>query len=156
MMPLQGHPGALPAAQAYLCVPPDKREAAADYLYVAPDDALTPSGVLTLAGMLDLDRGALGTCAASKDTEAALARDKDLYQALGARGLPLTLIGRRVVIGNDPDRIEQAIEQELAGETLSLRLEWLFAALAVIFAGAAFSTWRAKAEKDIAPEPSPS
>lgn len=151
MMPLQSHPGALPAAQAYVCVPPDKREAAADWLYTAPDDKLTPSGVLDLAGVLGIPKNDLSACMASKDAEATIARDRDLYQALGARGLPLSLVGRRVVIGNDPERIEQSIEKELAGETLALRLEWLFAALAVIFAGAAFSTWRAKNKS--APEP---
>jgi hypothetical protein len=91
---------------------------------------------------------------ASKETEAALARDKQLYEAIGVRGLPLTLVGRRVVIGNDPGRIEDAINQELKGEPLSLRLELMFAALGVIFAGAVFSTWLAK--RHAAGEPSPS
>jgi uncharacterized membrane protein len=152
MMPLPGHPGALPAAKAYLCAPPDKREAAADWLYAASDDDLTPAGVLSMAGAVGMSPGDLAACTASKETEAALATDKQLYESLGARGLPLTLIGRRVVIGNDPERIEDAIQSEMEGLATSLRLEWLFAVLGVIFAGAAISTWLAK--KNIG-EPSP-
>jgi uncharacterized membrane protein len=152
MMPLPGHPGALPAAKAYLCAPPDKREAAADWLYAASDDDLTPAGVLSMAGAVGMSPGDLAACTASKETEAALATDKQLYESSGARGLPLTLIGRRVVIGNDPERIEDAIQSEMEGLSTSLRLEWLFAVLGVIFAGAAISTWLAK--KNIG-EPSP-
>jgi uncharacterized membrane protein/predicted DsbA family dithiol-disulfide isomerase len=152
MMPLPGHPGALPAAKAYLCAPPDKREAAADWLYAASDDDLTPAGVLSMAGAVGMSPGDLAACTASKETEAALATDKQLYESSGARGLPLTLIGRRVVIGNDPERIEDAIQSEMEGLATSLRLEWLFAVLGVIFAGAAISTWLAK--KNIG-EPSP-
>lgn len=154
MMPLPGHPGALPAAKAYLCAPPEKREAAADWLYVAPDEALTPAGVLAMAGAIGMNPGDLAACTTSKETEAALARDKQLYEAIGVRGLPLTLVGRRIVIGNDPERIESSIEQELNGDTLSLRPALMFAVLGVIFAGAAFSTWLAK--RHAAREPSPS
>jgi protein-disulfide isomerase len=154
MMPLPGHPGALPAAKAYLCAPPEKREAAADWLYVAPEEALTPAGVLAMAGAIGMSPGDLAACTTSKETEAALARDKQLYEAIGARGLPLTLVGRRMVIGNDPERIESSIEQELKGDTLSLRSALMFAVLGAIFAGAAFSTWLAK--RHAAREPSPS
>ena len=144
MMPLPGHPGALPAAKAYLCAPPEKREAAADWLYAASDEALTPAGVLALAGAIGINAGDLAGCTESKEIEAALATDKQLYEAIGARGLPLTLIGRRVVIGNDPERIEDALQSELQGSTLSLKLSWMFAVLGVIFAGAAISTWLAR------------
>lgn len=158
MMPLAGHPGALPAAQAYLCAPPEKREAAADWLYAAPDDDLTPAGVLGMVGPVGISAGDLAACARSKETDAALAEDKKLYESLGARGLPLTLVGRRVVIGNDPERIEDAIQSELKGATLSLKLEWLFAVLGAIFAGAAISTWLAKknAADSKSPTPEPS
>jgi protein-disulfide isomerase len=151
MMPLPGHPGALPAAKAYLCAPIEKRDAAADWLYAASDEQLTSAGVLAMANEIGISPGDLAACTASKETEAALARDKELYESLGARGLPLTLVGRRVVIGNDPDRIEDAIESELQGSALSLPPSSLFAVLGVIFAGAAFSTWIAKRN-----EPSPS
>lgn len=152
MMPLSGHPGALPAAKAYLCVPAEKREAAAEWLYAAPDADLTPAGVLGMAGEVGVGVGDLAACTASKETDAALAKDKQLYESLGARGLPLTLVGRRVVIGNDPERIEDAIQSEIKGSTLALRLELLFAALGLIFAGAVISTWSAK-KNGAPPEP---
>jgi protein-disulfide isomerase len=151
MMPLPGHPGALPAAEAYVCVPKEKREAAAAWLYNAPDSALTPAGVLAIAKDLDLDRNALAACAASSDTRAALERDKELYQSIGIRGLPLTYIGPRVVLGYRPEQIERSIESEIKGDSLSLRIEWLFALLGAVFAGAAIFTWRKK--KDSAPAP---
>lgn len=135
MMPLAGHPGALPAAQAYLCTPEALRERAADFLYAAPDEALNPSGVLALAQSLKLDPARFTQCLTSPETEATLAADKDLYQNSGARGLPLTIIGRRVVIGFDPDRIEQALTREISGETTSLKLEWLLGLFALLIAG---------------------
>lgn len=148
MMPLPGHPGAMPAAQAYLCSPEDKREAAADWLYQADDDALTPSGVLALATALGLDRAAFERCLDAPETRAALARDKGIYETLGARGLPLTYIGPRVVVGFDPERVERAVQLELAGERQSLPLAWLFVALGAAFLGATLVAWRGKAAGD--------
>jgi protein-disulfide isomerase/uncharacterized membrane protein len=149
MMPLASHPGALPAAEAYVCVPKEKREAAATWLYNTPDSALTPSGVLAIAKDLNLDRAALAACTASSETRAALERDKELYQSIGVRGLPLTYIGTRMVLGYKPEQIERSIEKEIKGDSLSLRAEWLFAALGVVFAGVVIFTWRNK--KDSAP-----
>lgn len=148
MMPLPGHPGAMPAAQAYVCSPEDKREAAADWLYQADDDALTPSGVLAMATALGLDRAAFERCLGAAETRAALARDKEIYETLGARGLPLTYVGPRAVVGFDPERVERAVELELAGERRSLPLAWLFVALGAAFLGAALVAWRGKAGGD--------
>lgn len=145
MMPLQGHPGALPAAQAYLCTPEAQRERAADLLYAAPDEALNTTGVTAIAQMLGLDTTRFSQCLKSPETESALAADKELYQSSASRGLPLTLIGRRVIIGFDPDRIERSLTQELAGESLSLRLEWLLALFGLIAAAVSVVAAREKA-----------
>lgn len=153
MMPLQGHPGALPAAQAYLCTPEEKREAAASWLYQAPDDVLTTTGVLVIAGDLGLDRAVLAKCMASPETAAALEKDKALYQSLNARGLPLTYVGTRMVLGYDPERIERSIVQEAKGESTSLPLSWLLATLGAVFLGVSLYAWRAR--KDIAEERAP-
>lgn len=144
MMPLAGHPGALPAAQAYLCTPEDKRERAADFLYSAPDEALNSIGVKAIASILGLDEARFAQCLKSPEIEAKITTDKDLYQNSGARGLPLTFVGKRVIIGFNPERIESALAQELAGETLSLRLEWLLALFVLIAAANAWISIREK------------
>jgi protein-disulfide isomerase len=144
MMPLQSHPGALPAAQAYLCAPEAQREAAANWLYEAPDDQLTSIGVLAMGEAIGIDKTALTRCVASKETQDAISRDKALYDEIGARGLPLTYIGQRVVLGFDPDRIERAIQSELHGERTSLKLSWLFIVLGAVFATATTYTWLRK------------
>jgi uncharacterized membrane protein len=145
MMPLPSHAGALPAAQAYLCAPEAKREAAAEWLYNAPDADLNRVGVLAMADVVGISKIDLATCMTSPATQDALARDKALYDSLSARGLPWTYVGPRMVIGFDPERIARSIEAELQGDQMSLKLPWLFVALGVIFAGALVATWRIKA-----------
>jgi hypothetical protein len=151
MYPLPSHTGALPAAQAYLCVPEDRREAAADWLYSAPEESLSRTGVLPMADALGVSRADLARCMTSPETQAALARDKEIYDSIGARGLPLTYVGPRMIIGFNPDRIESAVKAELAGGRASLKVVWLFVALGALFAAALFFTWRMKASADEQP-----
>lgn len=153
MYPLPSHSGALPAAQAYLCAPPDKREAAADWLYSAPEEKLTRAGVLEVAPLLGASRDELTKCMASPETQAILARDKEIYEATGARGLPLTYVGSRMVIGFNPERIESSLRAELSGDRLSLRLSWLFGLIGVIFLAVTVLTWRLKSSENQAPAP---
>jgi uncharacterized membrane protein/predicted DsbA family dithiol-disulfide isomerase len=136
MMPLSGHPGALPAAKAYVCTPEAKREQAAALLYSAPTEMLTDRGVVELLATLGLPREELSTCLSAPATQAAIAADIAVYDRLQARGLPLTYVGRRVIMGANPARIREALQSESAGAQTSLPLPWLFASLFVVAAGA--------------------
>ncbi|MGK4009043.1 vitamin K epoxide reductase family protein [Sorangium sp. So ce1036] len=129
MVPLPGHPGALPAAQAYVCTPEEKREQAAALLYSASPRRLTEEGVVSVLRPLGLSPAELSACMSSPATRAAIDADMALYARMEARGLPLTYVGRRVVLGYNPERLREALRREAAGEQLGLPLAWLFVAL---------------------------
>ncbi|MDI3283272.1 vitamin K epoxide reductase family protein [Polyangium sp. 15x6] len=134
MMPLSGHPGAEPAALAYLCTPLPKRETVADELYAAEPEALTRENIpKLLAQKTGLDAEGLASCMNAPETRAELERDKKLFEDLGGRGLPFTFVGKRVVLGFNPDRVEMAMTQELGGPRLSLPLWGMFVVLGVAF-----------------------
>jgi hypothetical protein len=73
-------------------------------------------------------------------TTADLERDKKLFEELGGRGLPFTFVGKRVVLGFNPERVEMAMTQELGGARLSLPLWGMFVVLGVAFLLAALVT----------------
>jgi protein-disulfide isomerase len=142
MMPLPGHPGALPAARAYVCTPPAQREAAADQLYAAESEQLTDKGVAAVLAPLGLDRNAVDACLAAPETQAAIDADVALYKRLAGMGLPFTFVGRRVVLGYNPSRIEEAARLEAAGPQLGLPLWGLFGALGGVAVAAAVISLR--------------
>jgi uncharacterized membrane protein/thiol-disulfide isomerase/thioredoxin len=137
MMPLSGHPGAMPAAKAYVCAPEPQRNAAAGLLYEAPEESLSDAGVAGVLSSLGIDQPALKACLSAPQTQAAIAADMEMYDRLEGRALPLTYIGRRVVLGYNPDRITEAVRLEAAGDRLGLPLAALLAILAMAAAGAA-------------------
>jgi len=140
MMPLGGHPGAEPAALGYLCAPLDKREPVADLLYAAGPEELTREGVPALVAKAGLSADAVAACMKSPQTVAALERDKKLFEDLGGRGLPFTFVGRRVVLGFNPVRVDEAMQQELGGDRLALPLWGMFVVLGMAFLAAALVT----------------
>ncbi|WP_437589823.1 vitamin K epoxide reductase family protein [Sorangium sp. So ce1000] len=129
MVPLPSHPGALPAAKAYVCTPEDKREQAAALLYSASPSKLTDERVASVLSPLGLSAADLAACLAAPETQAAIDVDVALYGRMEARGLPTTYVGRRLVVGYNPDRIRDALRREAAGDDVSLPLPWLFVAL---------------------------
>jgi len=143
MMPLSGHLGAEPAALAYLCAPEPLREVVADKLYAAPPEKLTPDGAVKLAASAGADEKALYECVKSPETMAKLEADKKLFEQLGGRGLPFNFVGKRVVLGFDPRRIEAAVASELSGPHMTLPLWAMFVLLGAAFAGAIGMTIRA-------------
>lgn len=136
MMPLSGHPGAEPAALAYLCSPEPLREAVADKLYAATPDKLTPEGAIILAAEAGADAGVVAECTKSAETKAKLEADKKLFEELGGRGLPFTFVGKRVVMGANAEGLESAVTRELAGEHFSLPIWGMFALIGAAFVGA--------------------
>ncbi len=129
MVPLPSHPGALPAAKAYVCTPAEKREQAAALLYSASPGRLTDARVVSVLAPLGLSATELAACLAAPETQAAIDADVALYGRMEARGLPATYVGRRLVVGYNPDRLRDALRREAAGDPLSLPLPWLFVAL---------------------------
>lgn len=151
MKPLSGHPGAMPAAKAFVCAPKKSRNAVVDYLYAAASHDLTDAKLATLPEKLDLgDRAAFAACLAAPATREAIDRDAAQFEKLGGRGLPYTWVGGRVVLGANVPRLVEAVEDDLAGPRPSLPVAAMFAILGVAFAAAAAMTWRSMG----APRPS--
>lgn len=150
MVPLSSHKGALPAAKAYLCVPPEQREAAAARLYAAEPALLTDAAMTTLLTApgspepVKLDRAAFEACLAAPETKAEAEAERALFfEKAGGRGLPTTFVGRRMVLGNDPAGIQEALALEMGGGRTELPLWLFFVVLGVIAAGAAAVSLRA-------------
>jgi protein-disulfide isomerase/uncharacterized membrane protein len=129
MVPLQFHPGADPAARAYVCADPARREEMADKLYHAEDKTMTREGMIALAVELGYDKDKFARCYEDKSTTDAIARDTDLYKALDLPGLPSTFVNDVMILGAD----FRAMEQALGGRDI----RWMFASLAAAFALAA-------------------
>lgn len=145
MKPLSMHPGAMPAAIAYLCTPPDKQEAMADALYQAQDGQLSARGVALVAAGLQLDAAAFAACVESDATKQRLREDTELYERLGPRGLPLTFVNARTVVGYDVPKIRHAVEVEASGGGVGLPTWSLFVVVGAMYAIAAALTLRAAA-----------
>jgi predicted DsbA family dithiol-disulfide isomerase/uncharacterized membrane protein len=144
MKPLAGHPGALPAAKAFVCAPEQAREALADHLYAAETHELTDKRLVALADKLGLgDRAAFAACLDTPATKAAIDRDVALFEKLGGRGLPFTWVGGRAILGANTPRLVEIVEDELAGPRPSLPVAALFAVLGVALVLASAVTWRA-------------
>jgi thiol-disulfide isomerase/thioredoxin/uncharacterized membrane protein len=142
MVPLDVHPGAGPAALAYLCTPDDKREAMADVLYRAlPADMQRP-GVIASAGELGIDRPAFERCLDAPATKEALQRDRALYDGLETKGVPQSYVGGKLVLGNNPSKLLQAVERAAAGRTTVVPVPLLVALFLAGLVGAAAITWR--------------
>lgn len=145
MMPLSGHPGALPAALAYECVPPEKREKMVEELYAAPEELLNREGLLALAeAKVGMNREALGRCMDAPETRALVDADKALFTQIQGPALPLTYVGSREILGFKPDHLREAVALALRGPRPSLPLAGLFALLGAVLVGAAGITLRSE------------
>lgn len=143
MKPLSGHPGALPAAKAYMCAPEAKRDAIAHALYEADTSDLTDEKLVDLTNKLDLGgREAFAACLAAKTTMDLIERDSATFAALGGKGLPFTWVNARVILGADGERLFRTASEELSGPRPALPLAAMFALLGLAFAVASALTSR--------------
>ena len=147
MMPLSGHPGALPAALAYACTPEEKREKMVNELYGAPPELLNREGLLAIAeARIGMPRDALARCMEAPATRALVDADKALFTKIQGQALPLTYVGSRAILGFKPDQLREAVALGLAGPRLSLSITWLFALVGIVLAAAAGITLRSERE----------
>jgi uncharacterized membrane protein len=139
MVPLAGHPGAQPAALAYLCVPETSQDALADKLYAAPQ--LDPKVVATLAHDLGHD---IVKCMADPKTMARIDADKDLFESAGLRGLPSTFVNDEIVAGADEPLLLDAIERGLGGGSHGADITYMFAFLLLLWGGVSVISVKAR------------
>ena len=145
MMPLSGHPGALPAALAYECSPEEKREKMVDALYAAPEELLNREGLLALAeSRVGIDRATLGRCMDAPETRALVEADQALFTAIQGAALPLTYVDSRAILGFKPDALREAVALALKGPRPALPLSALFALIGAVLAVASGITLRSE------------
>lgn len=135
MAPLDMHPGAKPAALAYLCVDDDMRDDYARLLYEAPDGAFSPGNLEWIAvnkGKMKKSREDFEACMQSPETEKRLQEDVAIFKDSGSSGLPTTFVGRRMVKGFQPDKVLAALAAEKRGSSLTLPIWAMFVAAAAI------------------------
>jgi predicted DsbA family dithiol-disulfide isomerase len=137
MAPLSMHPGAMPAALAYVCTPEDKREDMARRLYEAQDALLTKAGTAIIARDLGVDEDRFTRCIEGSAAREQVAADKALFDELELHGLPYTYIGRRSVAGFNPDAAHKYGAEIFDQDRPSLPLWWMVAAAGAVAAGLA-------------------
>jgi uncharacterized membrane protein/thiol-disulfide isomerase/thioredoxin len=142
MAPLSQHPGAMPAALAFVCTPEAQRDDMATKLYTASPSVLTRDGVKILARDLHLDEGRFTTCLDGPAGEERVAADKALFDALALHSLPYTFVGSRAVAGYNPAAVRKFGSEVMAGDRPSLPLWWMVAAAFVVAVGLAAVTVR--------------
>jgi len=132
MAPLDMHPGAKPAAIAYLCAPDDKKDAFATLLYEAPDGSFSTGNLAWMAERMGLDKAAFAACQKDPSTSAKVDEQTALFKEAGGSGLPTTFVGKRVVKGFQPDKVTAALQAERAGSRLTLPVWMMFVAAAAV------------------------
>lgn len=114
------HPGATPAALAYLCTAPEQQDKMAHLLYTAPDQDLNARAVVGMAEQLGQDTNAFVECMANPDTLAEIDRTKKLFRSLDTAGLPTTYVGPVVVEGFNEEKLRSAVARQVSGVSLEL------------------------------------
>ncbi len=142
MVPLDGHPGAMPAAVAYACAGDGKQDAMADALYGAPDHELTYEGVVhILTRVTGAEEAAVRKCMNDPATKQRVADEKKLFEVdLALSGLPTTFVGNRRIRGAAEEKILVAARTASAG--LELPVSLLFVVAGAVVLGATLLTAR--------------
>ncbi len=141
MVPLPGHSAAMPAALAWECVPEAARDAMAHELYQAAPQALK-TATADIAANLGVDKDRFEACVADPATKAKVEADIALFKKIEGGGLPLTYVNERVVIGNNPDRLEANEASALQPKRPELPVFTMWIALALAYVTAAAITLR--------------
>jgi len=155
MKPLSGHPGAKPAALAYLCTPPGKQEEMADRLYEGKVGELNAAGVVRFAADIGIDPNAVASCMVDQRTLGRLAEDEARFEKAALQGLPSTFIEHELVVGSDVPKILTAMDRALAGNSASggTDVRYMLALLGIlILAVGVAGLMSGRPEEDEAPE----
>jgi len=151
MRPLKGHPGAEPAARAYLCASTEKQDAIAAALYEAPPAQLTTSGTVAIAGQVGLDTVAFARCLGSRETAAELERHNQMFIDSGLDAVPSTFVEDQLVRGFDEPRLSAAVRRAAAGGGQP-GVEWMLALLGVLVVGVGWTSLKEPPRADEADE----
>lgn len=117
-VPLRRHPDARIAARTAICVEriaPDELGAFTRDLMGASD--LSERACAEIAVQHHVDREQLDRCVHDSDTDARIARDTALFDAIGGDGVPLLYVGRARLDGAQTrSSLETALDDAMASE----------------------------------------
>ncbi len=114
--PLDGHPGALPAARAARCAGEQGRFWEFHRNLMTLSGSLDDADLKSRADNLGLKRGDFGSCLSSGRHDAAIRAAFEQGEALGVTGTPAYFVNGRMISGARPlEDFTQLIDSELAG-----------------------------------------
>jgi predicted DsbA family dithiol-disulfide isomerase len=113
--PLEGHPGAVPAARAARCAGEQGRFWEYHHSLMTVRGALDDADLKSRATALHLDAGPFGACVASGRHDAAIQAQLEHGTEVGVTGTPAYFINGRMLVGARPfEDFAQVIDAELA------------------------------------------
>ena len=136
MRPLASHPGAEPAALAYLCTPDAQREDMAKLLYGGTPGELNPPTIKLMAASVGVDGPSYDRCLEDPATRGRLEEESRLFKEAQLRGLPSTFVEDELVLGADVKAFEAAVAHALEGQQEGLPVRYMVLLLAGVFAAA--------------------
>jgi protein-disulfide isomerase len=114
--PLEGHPGAFPAARAARCAGEQGRFWEYHRSLMTVNGALDDADLKQRAAAAGLDASKFGSCVASKRHDEGIRESFAQGEALGVTGTPAYFINGRMLSGARPiDAFAEVIDSELAG-----------------------------------------
>lgn len=137
MYPLDFHPGAMPSALAYLCMPDHLRERAADAFYKAPNEELTPKGVIATAEEIGADPDEVAKCMADPKTNEKIEYDKQIFQNADLSGVPTTYVNGELIRGADLVAFKSALHRAQGGDGGGSDVIWMFVFIGLVVGGVA-------------------
>jgi uncharacterized membrane protein/predicted DsbA family dithiol-disulfide isomerase len=140
MMPMHFHPGAKPAALAYMCMPEDKLEAAAERFYTARVAELTPSGVIEIAGQIGLNPNQFALCMADPETQTRLAHHQTIFRNADLGGVPASYVNAELVKGADPIAMKSALNRAQGGDGGGSDVIWMFLFIGLVVGGVSYAS----------------
>jgi protein-disulfide isomerase len=114
--PLDGHPGAFPAARAACCAAEQGRFWEYHRNLMTAPGSFDAADLAARASALGLDVGPFGACVASSRHDSAIRASLREGQELGVNGTPAYFINGRMLSGARPlESFAELIDAELAG-----------------------------------------
>ena len=114
--PIEGHPGAMPAAKASRCAGDQGKFWELHRALLARPSDFSPAELRARAAQVGLDVGAFEGCLASNRHEREIREAYDSGSRLGVESTPTFFVNGRMVVGARPlEAFQEVIDEELAG-----------------------------------------
>ncbi len=110
---LKFHKGARTASRVYACLGRDVQEKTLDEYFEATTALTTEGEAVALAVARGANEAEIRSCLQSGEGDRRAEVTEQIYRDLHAAGLPLTYVGGRAILGNDPPKLRDALDRLL-------------------------------------------